>query len=164
MSYGTQTAILWAASFICSTFSVSAPLIAAMSTPLGLFSIYFITRLVAQRALRFEQAIIRRVLLLCLSSYFFCALLTTFLQTIYLFLFDDGHFISSIESIEQVFSAIDPKIFGKEFISQKAKLIEAFSIPQTLTTLLLVQNLLMGFICSLFTAPIAWFMLRNRKK
>ncbi len=161
MSYGTWTAIMWAASFLCSMYAQEAPLVGAMSTPLALFSLYYITRLVARGANETERTSFLSIMNLTLWAYLFCAMFTTFVQAIYFIGFDGGRFASMMQ---QSLSIIDLSQFPGDMREQMQQLIELFRDPQETIRLLLLQNMLMGFVFSFFTAPAAYFMQPRKKQ
>lgn len=160
MSYGTWTAVFWAASFLCSVYAREAPLAGAMSTPLALFSLYYITRLVARGASETGRTSFFSIVNLTLWAYMFCAMLTTFVQAVYFIGFDGGRFASLIQ---YNLSVIDLSQFPSDMRTQMQQLIELFRDPQETIRLLLLQNMLMGFCFSFFTAPAAYFMQPKKK-
>ncbi len=161
MSYGTWTAIMWAASFLCSMYAQETPLIGAMSTPLALFSLYYITRLVARGASETGRTSFLSIMNLTLWAYLFCAMFTTFVQAIYFIGFDGGRFASMMQ---QSLNIIDLSQFPGEMRTQMQQVIEIFREPQQAIRMLLLQNMLMGFVFSFFTAPVAYFMQPRKTK
>ncbi len=161
MSYGTWTAIMWAASFLCSMYALEAPLIGAMSTPLAFFSLYYITRQVTRGASETGRTSFLCIINLTLWAYLFCAMFTTFVQAIYFIGFDGGRFASLIQ---HNLSIIDMSQFPSDMRTQMHQLIEIFREPQETIRMLLLQNMLMGFLFSFFTAPVAYFILSRKKQ
>ncbi len=161
MSYGTWTAVLWAASFLCSMYAQEAPLIGALSTPLAFISIYYITRQIGCGAKQTNLTSFFRILNITVWSYFFCAIFTTFVQAIYFVGLDGGRFASMLQ---QTLSMINMSQFPSDMCEQMQIVIDIFADPQTATRMMLTQNLFLGFILSFFTAPVVYFIQLRKKQ
>lgn len=160
MSIGTWMALLWTLSFLSGMLG-RGTLMGAMSLPLGIFSLYYIARVVARKAIELRPPMMVRIIALTLWGFFFCALLTTFFQVVYLSTIDQGTFVQELKTAMEVFANsqdIDPQLK-----MQMEQVPELMSNLHTSTQLLLTQNLLMGIFFALFTTPLSYCIAKRQK-
>lgn len=160
MSIGTWMALLWTLSFLSSMLG-RGTLLGTLSLPLGLFSLYYIARVVAREAIEQKPPLLVRIVALTLWGFFFCALLTTFFQAVYLATIDQGVFANELKKAMEL--VVNTQGMDPQLKAQMEQIPVMMSNLSTSTQLLLTQNLLMGITFALFTAPGSYFIAKKLK-
>ncbi len=124
MAVGLGTAIMWSMAFFCNLAAFSYPLLAFVQLFLVIASIIRPARILTHIARQMPEVSTRHFIFLSLLCYVFCAIATTFVQTIYFNFFDNGFFATQILAATESFNLKD--MMGMP-IEQLQQTLELFS-------------------------------------
>ncbi|MCF0199698.1 MAG: DUF4199 domain-containing protein [Bacteroidaceae bacterium] len=152
---GLIAAAQWSASFLCSMYGRNSFWLSQLGLFIGLWSVYYIgkfIRIYRQRCcptLSFSRAY-----WLCLCTFLYASLLTTFVQYLYFRFLDGGQFYNSLQQMLEI-----PEYANMlAEMSPGAKtedLLLPFSSPVLITQTLFLYNMLLSFLLAIVSAIVA---------
>jgi hypothetical protein len=156
---GALLALLWISAFAFTIFAPQSSLggLLALSTPF-----IVVWRMISFRNYALEgQMSYRRALVYCMYTFFYSSLIFGVAQFIYFRFFDDGRFFGIVNSMAMTTQAVYKQngIDTKE-IKDAMTLINSMS-PLELSFIIMMYNLIIGWLCSIFLAAFA--LLRIKK-